>query len=108
MEDGTNAKEEFLERVGKKKVICAKIGIDKEHYGNEVDWIILKEKHTKEEFEQFLKELDFEYDGGYGSQELFGTILLKDRWFDRHEYDGAESWSEHKMPTIRQVLGNKY
>ena len=35
----------------------------------------------------------FQYNAGYGSQELYGTIYLTEsRWFERHEYDGCESW----------------
>ena len=40
--------------------------------------------YTQEEYDNFMKKLDVEYNAGYGMQELFGTIWLKDgTWFDR-------------------------
>ena len=63
--------------------------------------ITLKEGHTVEEFHKFLNELDFQYDRGYGSQELFGTIWLEDgKWLTRSEYDGSEEWVLHTIPHI--------
>jgi hypothetical protein len=65
----------------------------------------LKVNHTEEELESFLKSLDFEYDSGYGSQELFGTVWLEDgTWFTRGEYDGSEWWEYHKLPEIPAEL----
>ena len=49
----------------------------------------------------FLESLDYTYDAGYGGQELFGTIWLKDgSWYSRGEYDGAEWWEHNKLPQI--------
>lgn len=99
-----SAKEEFLEEIKDKKLLCAKIGINKEKYGRNITWYILKNNYTKEDFDNFCKDLDFEYDSGYGSQELFGIILFEDSYSDRGEYDGAEWWENHKMPTIEEVI----
>jgi hypothetical protein len=57
------------------------------------------------QYQEFIKWLDFSYDNGYGSQELYGSVLLKcgapDRWwFDRHEYDGSEYWVLRKRPIL--------
>lgn len=47
-----------------------------------------------------------EYDNGYGSQELFGLIIMKDNsWFERAEYDGAEWW-EHKRQITKEDVFN--
>ena len=99
-----NAKEEFLEEIKDKKLVCAKIGLDRENWGYKPDWKILKPNYSQEDFDSFCKELDFEYDSGFGSQELFGTILFEDSYSDRHEYDGSEYWDNHKMPTIEEVI----
>ena len=61
--------------------------------GNE---IILKVDFTDEEYEQFLKEMDFEYDSGY-------TILFKyNSWLERYEYDGSERWVYKRYPKINE------
>lgn len=99
-----NAKEEFLEEIKDKKLICARIGLDENHFGDSPDWNILKPNYSQEDFDNFCKELDFEYDDGYGSQELFGIILFEDSYSDRYEYDGSEYWNNHKMPTIEEVI----
>lgn len=39
------------------------------------------------------------YDSGYGSQQLFGEIVLTDNsWYSRSEYDGSESWEHNSVP----------
>ena len=83
--------------------MCAKIGLDRENWGKP-DWKILKPNYSQEDFDNFCKELDFNYDSVYGSQELFGTILFEDSYSDRHEYDGSEYWDNHKMPTIEEII----
>lgn len=56
------------------------------------------------EFHSMLNELDFEYDGGYGSQHLDGMIMLSDgSWLSRGEYDGSEWWELHKAPTLEKI-----
>ena len=40
--------------------------------------------------QSFLNDLNFEYDSGYGGQELYGTVWFKDNtWAGRGEYDGS-------------------
>ena len=89
-----NAKKEFLEEIKDKQVVCAKIG--KECDYQDYHWNILKEGYTQEEFDTFCNSLDFEYDSGYGGQELFGVILFEDGYSERHEYDGSECWEYKK------------
>ena len=98
-----NAKQEFLEHIKNKEVVCAKIGLEKDY--REIDWHKLKNNYTDDEFNEFCNKLDFEYDSGYGGQELYGVILFKDSYSDRSEYDGSEWWTNNKMPTIEEVMG---
>ena len=49
----------------------------------------------------FLDQIDFEYDNGFGCQELFGTIWYEDgTWSSRGEYDGSEWWEYNSCPKI--------
>lgn len=100
-----NAKVEFLETTKDVKVTCAIIGIDKKDYGKNIKWFILPPNYTKKQLNKFLKSIDFEYDAGYGSQQLFGEIFCKNGiWFERGEYDGSEWWEEHKYPNWKKLL----
>lgn len=49
---------------------------------------------------------DFEYDNGFGSQEVNDKLKVvgDDWWLERHEYDGSECWSYKTMP-VRHGLG---
>jgi hypothetical protein len=51
--------------------------------------------------DELLKQLDFEYDNGYGMQYLFGYIWYADgTWSERHEYGGAEGWEHKSCPPL--------
>lgn len=90
-----NAKLEFLEAIeGKSKVKCAIIGNAK-----------LKVGYSEKCYNNFLEKLDFEYNSGYGGQELFGTIWHEDgTWQSRGEYDGSEWWEHNEVPEIPSNL----
>lgn len=93
-----NAKNEFLNHTEHLKVKCASI-----HYqdDNNSKDIFLTTHHTLEEYDQFLCDLDFEYDAGYGEQYLFGYIWYNNgTWSERIEYDGAEGWEFKSIPEI--------
>ena len=50
-----------------------------------------------------LDDLDFDYDAGYGTQEIFGVVYCKDSnnhpvWLTRGEYDGKEWWKINTIP----------
>jgi len=100
-----NAKEELLKILMFKKPVCAYIThvpFD-EKYGPIS--FALKKGYSQEDWEQFLTQLDFEYDNGYGTQELFGTIWMSNEvWLDRHEYDGSEYWEWQAIPEIPEEL----
>ena len=92
-----NAKEEFLRvTLDKSKIKCVDITCGDCWFDSELEEdpnvkIKLKVNYSEEDYNKFLKELDFEYDDGYGGQELFGIIWLEDNtWFERGEYDGSE------------------
>ena len=53
--------------------------------------------------EEVLPLLDFNYDSGFGGQELFGTVWYLDgTWSDRREYDGTECWDYQVCPPLPQ------
>lgn len=96
-----NAKQELLEILKGREPLAAVI-----HSGDEWDddrtAIELK---VGGDFEAFLNKLDFEYDNGYGGQELFGTVWVDDKvWLARGEYDGSEWWQELNYPEIPEAL----
>lgn len=60
---------------------------------------------SHKEFLATLPLLDFDYNAGYGGQELFGTIVFTDNtWMTRGEYDGSEWWDYHTCPSREHVL----
>jgi hypothetical protein len=103
-----NAKEEFINAIGKSIVKCAVI-----HYSPCSLWetppepkgILLKQNYTAEDYTAFVNQLDFDYDNGYGGQELYGTVWLTDgNWLTRGEYDGKEWWDYNSLPEIPKEL----
>lgn len=99
----TYAKEEFLDAVKHRaQVKCAYIEASNPLTAPFDDIVaVLKLNYTEEDFTKFLDKLNFFYDSGYGTQEVFGTIWLVDgTWFSRGEYDGSEWWLYHVCPEI--------
>lgn len=104
-----NAKEELqtvLGRPGMAKVLAARVTFN-EDYQYEPDSVPASEiatlvmGFTKAEEDLFWAQIDRTYDGGYGGQELFGTVWLQDgSWLIRGEYDGSEWWAHMKRPAI--------
>lgn len=87
------------------------IAFAKIQYGNivDVEHPVIAELHstrTKDDEHKFLETLaSINYDNGYGSQELFGTIVFKDgTWLERGEYDGSEWWEYRKLPTEESLF----
>lgn len=96
-----NAKLEFINCVSEYRVKAAQISI------NECVFT-LKTEYTKDEYDDFIESLGIEYDDGYGTQELSGTIWCEDGvWITRGEYDGSEWWNVNKLPEIPDNLRNK-
>ena len=100
-----NARQEFLEHVKGKEVLCAWIRYELSYDEKDNEYFNLARNHNEITYQNFLNLLDFEYDNGYGGQELFGTIWYKDgTWSGRGEYDGSEWWKYHKVPEIPDYL----
>lgn len=110
-----NARVEFINHIGSKKVLCCEISILRSMrdydspYGNNDDHkfydVHLTTGYSIDEWNDFLKSIDITYDNGYGSQELFGTIWYEDgTWSSRFEYDGSEGWVANICPKIPEIL----
>jgi hypothetical protein len=104
-----NAKQELLNAMGLNiaDLRCAIITHNPFYLDDETQpkKMVLKEGYTQADLDEFISKLDFDYDAGYGSQELFGMVWFNDgAWMDRYEYDGAESWDWHKYPSIPNEL----
>ena len=104
MKNAKKELEKFLER--KSKVKCAVITKCYQYDDEETcQKFELKVNHTEEEFKSFLESLNFNYDSGYGMQELFGIVWLEDlSWCTRGEYDGSEWWEHNQLPAIPSEL----
>jgi hypothetical protein len=112
-----NAREEFLEHINEisrnysTKVLCVQISNDDhiiQDFNERKKDFHLTTGWTNEEWSEFLSDLDFEYDDGYGGQNLFGTIWYQDgTWSERSEYDGSEWWGYNKCPKIPEELDRK-
>ena len=98
-----NAKMEFLAHFlnTTSKVKAAVISNYEDFDYHKAKTAILKVDHSVEDFKNFLDKIDFEYDNGFGCQELFGTIWYEDgTWSSRGEYDGSEWWEYNSCPKI--------
>lgn len=61
-------------------------------------YLVLKDGHTQAELDEFLQQLDVEYNNGFGGQNLFGYVMFHDEsWLERNEYDGSEWWEYKKF-----------
>lgn len=70
-------------------------------YGTTVNVMNLYLLWDEGNLNRFLDSLDFDYDNGFGTQHLFGTIWFNDgTWATRWEYDGSEGWVYHKVPPV--------
>tara|TARA_Y100000590_G_C15483766_1_gene925012 strand:- start:526 stop:834 length:309 start_codon:yes stop_codon:yes gene_type:complete len=89
------------------EIKCAMISVCVNIYEDDESFVEaeLSVGFTKKEYADFIKKLDVEYDDGYGTQELHGTIWLKDgTWMERGEYDGSEWWNHQFCPEIPKEL----
>ena len=106
--ENTNAKKEFLEVTKNYKVVAASISFGYGFDDEEENIFKLNPLYTTEEYENFLKFLDREYDAGYGGQNLYGTIFCESGiWMDRGEYDGSEWWCVNEYPDMKEHFGKE-
>jgi hypothetical protein len=102
-----NAKKELLSDLNGEKPLCATIEYVPFNWEGIVvnTFINLKVGYTQQDWEEFLTKLDFEYDDGYGAQELFGMVWVNNKvWLYRDEYDGSEWWVHSTYPEIPDTL----
>ena len=96
-----NAKKEFLLTTDQYVVVGAVISFF------DSDKFTLNPGYSTEEYDNFLKFLDREYDNGYGG-ELFGYIFCKNGvWMERGEYDGSEWYNTYKYPDFKEHFDEK-
>jgi hypothetical protein len=89
-----NAKQELIEHIGNREVELVRILFGQCYWSGNMLSI-------EGGLEDVLPKLDFEYDDGYGGQELFGYIWYKDgTWSEREEYNGSECWKHKSRPPI--------
>lgn len=108
-----NARDEFIKHIENRTVKCASIGEDEDSYrleaGEKAKRLLLSVGHTPDEYMNFIRALNFEYDDGYGGQNLFGTIWYTDgSWSERGEYDGSEWWDHRELPAIPEELATTF
>jgi hypothetical protein len=100
----TNAQAEFVRHIeDKASVIAADIRVEYLHsfVSTDITRIFLRLDFTEWQFAEFLRQLNFEYDSGYGTQHVHGFIWYSDgTWSSRHEYDGSEYWQHNTVPLI--------
>jgi hypothetical protein len=103
-----NAKEELLSNSEGFTIKCAYIHGDncwRDEDDPPAPTYLLKVNHSEEDLQNFLNSLDFNYNAGFGGQELFGEVWFTDgTWMDRGEYDGSEWWNHQIMPEIPESL----
>jgi len=100
-----NAKTEFLQHIETREVKCAEISTGVEWLEEEKKYYRLPIDYRTEQYAEFVDSLNFNYDSGYGGQELFGTIWYADgTWSERGEYDGSEWWEHRECPAVPDVL----
>jgi hypothetical protein len=108
MNNAINARTEFEDFVKGKFVLCAEVFRTLDSYTEECVIIRFKVGHS---FEEFLKELDFEYEPAECGQRLIaGTIWFTDgTWAERDGYEDYgdllnEFWILKSVPKIPEEL----
>ena len=103
-----NAKEEFLIHTGLvtsnvNKIKCAEIQFGHDSYYLGTGW-------DKQEAKDFLDKIDFDYDNGYGTQNLYGVVWYEDRWLDwEYEwYDDHEYYLNQESEKIGYTISHEF
>lgn len=65
--------------------------------------------HTRTTINDFISKANFNYNDGYGLQEINMDLILvgKDFWLERHEYDDSEWWEYKQLPRIEDYVEGK-
>ena len=89
-----NAKKEIIEHIEDRQVKFVKLVVGR-------DYSSKPQYRIEGDLDSVLPKLNFEYDSGYGGQELFGYIWYEDgTWSERGEYNGSEWWEHKTAPDI--------
>ena len=61
---------------------------------------------AKSTWEDFASNANFNYDNGFGGEEIFTDLLIvgDSWWLERHEYDGSEWWEFKEQPKEPEKL----
>ena len=87
-----NAKEEFLNHVGSKEVLCASMSYqDCWNHNKPTEYFKLPVDYKQEQFDHFIHLLDFEYDDGYKEWYKNGYLHREDGPAIEHP-DGRKEW----------------
>jgi hypothetical protein len=99
-----NAKDEFIDHIQDRNILCVSIQYGDPYYRDYIN-LFLPCGYSDSLFESFLDSLNFNYNDGFGSQELFGCIWYKDGTWSVREVDGVlEWWSYRYVPKIPKEL----
>lgn len=101
-----NAKQELLDIIKSRNLTILKIDVTLEQ--TEYD-LSSNEYNSIDKHITALDDLDFDYDSGYGIQELFGIVYCKDSndnpvWLTRGSYDGSEWWNINTIPEFYNTI----
>ena len=97
-----NAKQELIKHIKDREVKYVHIIKGREYLGEDECEVFTGN------LSDVLPLLDFEYNDGYGGQELFGNIWYADgTWSERREYDGSEWWVHVVRPPIPVALSSE-
>lgn len=102
----TNCKQEFLCEVEGHTILCAEITYNRDYWDDKdrrLAW--LQVGFSDEQYQTFLRNIDYEYNSGFGMQRVHGNIWYTDgTWSERVEYDGSEWWEYKACPEIPKEL----
>ena len=66
----------------------------------EIEWVGSADGRFCDSWQKFYELANFEYDAGYGRQEIpVDIVIVGDNWWmERSEYDGSECWEFKELP----------
>lgn len=73
------------------------------------DVVWVGDKYKKTTWENFKNISNFNYDNGYGGNEIEGSLLIVGDtwWLERGEYDGSEWWEFKEHPSCKSSTFTK-
>lgn len=76
----------------------------------DVRWVGRESANAKCSWDDFSKQADFEYNNGYGWQEIPADLVAvgDNWWLERAEYDGSEWWEFKTIPKEPRCGGNAF